>query len=80
MSKMKQEINNVGWAGELAGETRLSLREAELYVLHVEQDQSLSECAPEMDVEEGTIYSTWARVKRKIREARKTAMLEIPDE
>lgn len=76
---MNAEINNIGWAGEISGDTRLSIREAELYVLHVEQDHSLNECAKKMDVEEGTIYSTWDRVKKKIKEARKTAMLEIPE-
>jgi len=75
---MSEQINNIGWAGEIAGETRLTLREAELYVLHVEQDHSLSECAEKMSVEVGTIYSTWDRVKRKIKEARQTAKLNIP--
>jgi len=63
---------------ELASDTSLSSREAELYVLHVEEGLSLSEAAEEMGTEKEN--GRWSRVKEKIREARKTAELEIPGE
>lgn len=75
---MSEDINNPQWAGEVSSQTRLSLREAELYVLHVELEESLNQCAEKMDVTYGTVSSTWSRIKNKIREAQETAKLEIP--
>lgn len=75
---MTDDINNLQWADKVSSQTRLSLREAELYVLHVELEESLNQCAEKMDVSYGTISSTWSRIKNKIREAQETAKLEIP--
>jgi len=76
--EVTDDINNPQWSDEVSSQTRLSLREAELYVLHVELEKTLNECAEMMDVQYGTIASTWERVKNKIREAQETAKLEIP--
>lgn len=85
MVRITDELNNPQWAGEVSSQTRLSIREAELYILHVELDKTLDECAEKMSVDPGTAYSTWNRVKEKIkgaekeiRKAEETAKLEIP--
>lgn len=67
---------------ELADETQLTEREAELYILHADCDETISHAAHMMDIERGTAASMWDRIKTKIREARddKTAELNIPTE
>lgn len=62
----------------LAEDTKLSIRQAELYFLHVDQGKSLNDCADEMQVEFGTVSSSWDRIKNKIRLARETSRLKIP--
>jgi len=76
--EVTDDINNLQWADEVSSQTRLSLREAELYILHVELEKSLNECAEKMGVKYGTIASTWDRIKNKIREAQETSKLEVP--
>lgn len=68
---------------KLSTRTTLSPREAELYILHVEEGKSLSEAAEEMGTENEK--NRWDRVKQKIVEAEKkmeivenTAELNIP--
>lgn len=56
--------------------TRLSKREAELYLFHVQEGLTLSEAAEEMGTKNEK--NRWARVKEKIWKAEETAELEIP--
>jgi DNA-directed RNA polymerase specialized sigma24 family protein len=76
--EMTDDINKPQRADEVSSQTRLSIREAELYILHVELERSLNETAEMMDVQYGTVASTWSRVKDKIREADRTSELQIP--
>lgn len=61
---------------ELSERTTLSSREAELYLLKTDEGLSLSEAAEKMGTEKEN--GRWSRVKDKIREAERTAELEIP--
>jgi DNA-directed RNA polymerase specialized sigma24 family protein len=67
-------------AEEIAGETRLSLRQAELYTLHVEEDHSIREAADRMGIAPGNASEKWHTVKQKIREAQedRTGELQLP--
>jgi len=62
-------------AEQLAEETMLSQKEAELYVLKTRNGYTLDEAAEEMDLGKGNIYGKWGRVKNKISRAQKTAEL-----
>lgn len=58
--------------------TRLSDREAELYVLHAGQGKSLSQAAEEMGTAKNTEKGRWSRIKEKIWKAEETAELTFP--
>lgn len=78
-SHNSEDDDPYGVVQELADETQLTEREAELYILHADCEETISHAAHMMDIERGTAASMWDRVKTKIREARndKTAELEI---
>jgi len=64
-------------AEEIAEETRLSLRQAELYVLHVEEEMSIRDAADRMEISDGNASEKWDAVKRKIRDAREDRTGEL---
>ena len=68
-------------AEEIAAETRLSLRQAELYVLHIEHGESIRDSADRMEISHGNASEKWHTVKQKIRNAREdnTADLQIDE-
>jgi len=62
---------------QLEKETKLSEREAELYVLTEELGYTVQEAADEMDIKYGNASKKRSRIRDKIERAEKTAELEI---
>lgn len=64
-------------ADRLAEETRLSEREAELYVLKQHEDYTIRAAAKRMEISPGNAFSKWDTIKQKIEEAQRTAELDF---
>jgi len=71
------EVNHEETAENLSRMTRLSFREAEIYVLTEIEGFTLKDAAEELDVGYGRISNARSRIREKIREADKTSELSI---
>lgn len=64
-------------ADRLAEKTRLSEREAELYVLKQEEGHTIRKAAKKMEIAPGNAFNKWSTIKKKIKEAQRTAELDF---
>jgi len=71
------EVNHEEIAENLVKETRLAWREAEVYALTVIGGCTVQEAADEMGIGYGTASNKRGRIREKIREAEKTAELDV---
>lgn len=64
---------------EIVDGTNLSIRQAELYILKVEEGHTIRSAAEKMGIAEGNASEKWAAIKEKIKVAKNTSSLDITD-